>query len=486
MLTGDNAITARAIADRVGIDHVLSDVMPDGKAAAVAALQQHGHVVAMVGDGINDAPALARADLGVAIGTGADVAIAASDITLVGGSLSGLVSAIALSRRTVTTIKQGLFWAFAYNILLIPVAAGALASWHGMRLDPVLASAAMAMSSVSVVTNAQRLRRFRAPTSAEEILHPPLSSRLGQAAYLVTVAVVALALGAGFTMASRTDAASRGMNGVLAWAESTGMPMRPSMSTMMTTDVEPIDADAGGVAVRLTLPTDAAPGRTTHLVIRLTDSATGQPIDDLGRGHGVWMHLIATRDDLTTFAHVHPTPTGNPGELAVDMGFPTAGRYIINIEFRRNGQMADIHTRQILTIPGAAVTSMRRSPTGRTVTVDEVRVTLVGDTRAEFTNRLRFDFSNAATGEPVDDLQPYLTAAGHVIVMRADGSTFLHQHADVRDDQGRPIFALPGQQFGPSLEFHVAFPTSGTYQLWGQFRLADGTVITVPFNVNAS
>jgi Cu+-exporting ATPase len=83
-------------------------------------------------------------------------------------------------------------------------------------------------------------------------------------------------------------------------------------------------------------------------------------------------------------------------------------------------------------------------------------------------------------------LQPYLTAAGHVIVMRADGSTFLHQHADVRDDQGRPIFALPGQQFGPSLEFHVAFPTSGTYQLWGQFRLADGTVITVPFTVNAS
>ena len=144
---------------------MLADVLPADKAAEVRRAAGQGHVVAMAGDGINDAAALAAADLGIAIGTGADVAIAASDITLVGGDLRGIVSAIALSRRTVTTMKQGLAWAFGYNLLLIPVAAGALYWWDGLLLDPVLASAAMAMSSVSVLTNALRLRRFRRPAT---------------------------------------------------------------------------------------------------------------------------------------------------------------------------------------------------------------------------------------------------------------------------------------------------------------------------------
>jgi P-type Cu+ transporter len=195
LLTGDNRATAEAIARQVGIDHILADVLPGQKAAQVAALQALGHTVAMVGDGINDAPALARADLGIAIGTGADVAMAASDITLIGGDLRGITTAIALSRQTVGVIKQGLFWAFAYNVLLIPVAMGLLYPFFQVLLSPMLAAAAMAMSSVSVVTNALRLRGFTRPSSPQAILHPPLGQRVRQYAYLGGIALIALAIG---------------------------------------------------------------------------------------------------------------------------------------------------------------------------------------------------------------------------------------------------------------------------------------------------
>ena len=161
MLTGDNEATARAIARRVGIERVFAGVLPDGKAAKIRELQAEGKRVAMVGDGINDAPALAQADVGIAMGTGTDVAIEAADITLVKGDLRGVAKGIVLSRATVANINQNLFFAFIYNVLGIPIAAGLLYPFTGWLLSPILASGAMALSSVSVISNALRLRSFQ-------------------------------------------------------------------------------------------------------------------------------------------------------------------------------------------------------------------------------------------------------------------------------------------------------------------------------------
>jgi len=215
MLTGDNARTAAvAVARQAGVRRVLTEVLPEHKAAEVRRLQTEGRWVGMVGDGINDAPALAAADVGLAIGTGTDVAIEAADITLISGSLAGVVTAIALSRATMRNIRQNLVFALAYNGVGIPVAAGALYPAFGIRLSPIIAAAAMALSSLSVVSNANRLRRYHPaplPPATGTAVEPQVETSAGRTVSQAWQPEPATAADpvCGMTVTAATAAASR-------------------------------------------------------------------------------------------------------------------------------------------------------------------------------------------------------------------------------------------------------------------------------------
>jgi P-type Cu+ transporter len=463
MLTGDARPAAEAVAHELGIEHVLAEVLPHEKAREVAALQTQGRRVAMVGDGVNDAPALAQADLGIAIGTGADVALAASDITLVGGDLEGVLTALALSRRTAAVIREGLVWAFAYNLLLVPLATGALFPLVRVLLSPVLAAAAMAMSSLSVVTNALRLRRFDRPVGGREVAHPPLSARLRELSYLGGIALVAVAVG-----------------GVaLAYAQRSATATGAASATQ------------AGVEARLSTPAALQPGVPARLVYRLR--AGGGPFTGVAASEQGPMHLVVVSRDLGSFQHVLPAPAG-PGEYVADVVFPAPGVYLLFDEFATTGGQ-DVLVRDTVTVAGQPAAAVPLRADGAPKLLDGYRVSLLGAAGVLWGRPapLTFEVKDARRGTPAANLRPYLGAAAHVSIVGQGGAYFLHTHGMAPG--ARPM-TMPGMSMtmpapapaqagpvGPRVEVDPTFPAAGLYKLWAQFELPDGTVVTADYVV---
>lgn len=261
------------------------------------------------------------------------------------------------------------------------------------------------------------------------------------------------------------------------------MPMRPAMSAMEAADIELVAADDAGLEVALDFPGEVRAGVPTTATVTVRHAGSGAPVEDLTRTHQVWLHLIVTSADLSSFAHLHPTPTGQPGRFTVDITFPSGGVYNIDSEFRQLGQLADVLHRQRVSVTGTTATPVPLEPSPRTQVIDGVEVSLLGDPVAGARSEFTLTFADAATGRPITDLQPYLGAAGHVVILNADAVTFAHRHAEKEDADGNAVLALPAERFGPELGLHVRFAGPGLYRLWAQFRLGNGEVVTAPFTV---
>lgn len=496
MLTGDNEATARAVAAEVGITNVMAEVLPGQKAEKVKQLQAQGKVVAMVGDGINDAPALAQADLGIAIGTGADVAMEASDITLVGGDVRGVVTAIALSRRTIATIRQNLFWAFFYNIILVPVAAGALFPLFSLLLNPVMAGAAMAMSSVSVVTNSLRLRSFVPPANARELLHPPMRRKIADVGYLVTIGLLALLVGGASlfffapSMSMGSTGSAPGMVASAPTTQSTALPILgggqaptvPAASTPVSTPgttqgkapvgEAPQGQDTGPHTMKVSLDTGGlvVAGTPATLRFNVSDAATGaalsgssQAMKGMGESGASTgdepIHLFIVDKALNSYGQIHPLPTGKPGEYSVRYAFPAPGDYVLYSQVDMQGRSSETY-RFSVRASGAEVSHLVADMSPKEAGNFRLDISSLGDVRAGGTSRfviLLTDRTGGASSQ-VSNLQALVGKDAHVALFDAAAGSFYHIDGTIGDIG-----------LGPSVAFSHTFAKPGLYRVWLQF-----------------
>ncbi len=452
MLTGDNPRTAQAIAAQAGIDRVLAEVLPEGKAQEVRKLQAAGAVVAMAGDGINDAPALATADVGIAIGTGADAAIEAADVTLLRGDLNGIPVAIEMSRKTMANIKQNLVWALGYNALGIPIAAMGY-------LEPWVAGAAMALSSVSVVLNALRLQE------ANKAKDEGVEGMNGKMQFAVVVLLAGMSFFAGYGF-GRQDAPTAPTAAIAVSAAAAAEAPQAGHG----------HGNAGAAATEIVTTAmwtadNAVAGERTGLRIEIKDEA-GEPVEAFDVRHEKLMHLIVVSKDLSYFDHIHPEYRGE-GVFEIATSFPAGGEYKLIADYVPSGGSTTTATERIR-VDGPDKDDVPLTPGGgHAKTAGSIQVTLEDDHPVSGQHfELAFRIADSKTKQPVTDLEPYLGAVGHVVILSEDTEEYLHVHP------------IDESASGPEARFATSFPEPGVYKLWAQFQ-RDGRVITVPFVVEA-
>lgn len=448
MMTGDNTRTAKAIGSQAGITNVLAEVLPEGKAQEVKKLQEQRKRVAMVGDGINDAPALATADIGMAIGTGTDVAMEAADVTLMRGDLNSIVDAIQMSKKTMVNIKQNLFWALAYNVVGIPVAAfGYLAPW--------VAGSAMAFSSVSVVLNALRLQ------NAEQKDKESGDRMSGRMQFVLILLLVGMSFFAGYGF-GRQDTAPMGSQ------ESTAVKTESGHGHGGSSTSE--NAGSKSVVTKAVWTTEnTEAGAEATIRIHIQDQA-GKPIEKFDIEHEKLLHLIVVSKDLSYFDHIHPEYKGS-GDFEIKTSFPAGGDYKLIADYIPAGGSKTTQTEWV-NVKGTSAQPVALTPDQtHSKIVNGVEVTLKNDhPQAGQDVELNFVLTDANTHAPITALQQYLGAVGHVVVLSQDTEQYLHVHP------------VEEASKGPEAKFMTNFPDKGLYKIWGQFQ-RDGKVFIVPFVV---